>query len=64
MKEFQRITNDKDVPEPDKKYDQDIYKYNYTNLELAINQDTYGPAFARVTKWLKDAEGFLIGVAN
>ena len=62
--EFHIIINDKDIPEADDNYDPDICEDTYDNMELAIDQGEDGPAFACVTKRLKDAEGRPIGVAN
>ena len=62
--EFDRIYQDKDIPEADDVFTPEIMDDTYMNMEVALPRDTEGPDFACVTKRLKDANGLPIGTAN
>ena len=62
--EFDRIYQDKDIPEEDDVFAPEIMDDNYMNMEVALPRDTEGPDFARVAKRLKDANVLPIGTAN
>ena len=63
-KEFDRIYQDKDIPEADYVFTPEIMDDTYMNMEVALPQDTEGPYFSHFTKRLKDANGLPIGKAN
>ena len=62
--EFDRIYQDKDIPEADDVFTPEIMDDTYMNMEVALPRDTEGPDFYRVTKRLKDENGLPIGTAN
>ena len=62
--EFDRIYQDKDIPEADDVFTPEIMDDTYMNMEVALPQVTEVPDFARVTKRLKDANGLPIVTAN
>ena len=63
--EFQRVFNDKKVPEADAEFTPDVFDDTYLNMELALPRGEGNEAeFARVTKRLRDHEGRPIGTAN
>ena len=62
--EFNKIYQDKDIPEADDVFTPDIIDNTYMNMEVALPRDTEGTDFARITKRLKDANGLSIGTAN
>ena len=62
--EFDRIYQDKYIPEADAVFAPEIMDDTYMNMEVALPQDTEVPDFACVTKRLKDANGLPIGKAN
>ena len=62
--EFDRIYQDKEIPEADNVFTPEIMDDIYMNMEVVLTRDTEGPYFARVTKRLKDANGLTIGTAN
>jgi hypothetical protein len=61
--EFQRLYNDKDIPEADD-YTPEVLEDTYINMEVALPRDDEGPQFAKVTKRLRDANGLPIGTAD
>ena len=62
--EFDKIYQDKDIPETDDVFTPEIMDDTYMNIEAALTRDTEGPEFARVTKRLKDENGLPIETAN
>ena len=62
--EFDRIYQDKDIPELDNVFTPETMDDTYMNMEVALPRDTEGPDFACFTKRLKDANGLLIGTDN
>ncbi len=64
QEEFDNILNDPGILEAYKDFTPDVFDDTYLNMELAIPRDSDGPEFARVTKRLKDKDGFSIGRAN
>ena len=64
QEEFDRIYQDKDIPEADDVFTPEIMDDTYINMEVALLQDTEGPDFACVTKHLKDTNDLPIGTAN
>ena len=61
--EFQRLVDNKDIPEADDMFDPDSYD-TYLNMELALPGGDGEPKYAKVTKRLKDANGIPIGTSN
>ena len=61
--EFQKLISDKDVVEADDDFTPDSYD-TYVNMELTLARGAETPAYARVTKRLRDAQGRPIGTAN
>ena len=64
QEEFNRVYQDKDIPEADDTFTPDLMDDTYRNMEVALPRDSEGPEFARVTKRLRDANGLPIGTAN
>ena len=64
LREFDRIYQDKDIPDADDVFTPEIMDDTYMNVEVALPRDTEGPDFSRVTKRRKDANGLTIGTAN
>ena len=62
--EFDIIYQDKDIPEADDVFTQEIMDDTYMNMEVALPRDTELPDFDRVTKRLKDENGLQIVTAN
>ena len=58
--EFDRIYQDKDIPEADGVFTPEIMDDTYMNMEVALPRYTEGPDFARVTNPLKDTNGLPI----
>ena len=61
---FDRIYQDKDIPEADDVFTPEIMDNIYMNIEVALPRDTEGQDLARVTTHLKDTNGLPIGTAN
>ena len=61
--EFQRIISNDDVAEAEDEFTPDSYD-TYVNMELALARGDAIPAYARVTKRLRDAQGRPIGTAH
>ena len=62
--EFEKIVNDKGIPEADDEFTPDIFEDTYLNMELALDRGGEHPEIARVTKRMKDRDGRPIGTAN
>ena len=62
--EFGKIINNEDIPEADATFTPEVLDDTYLNMELVLPRDEPGPEFARVTKRLRDHNGFPIGTAN
>ena len=62
--EFNRIYQDKGIPEADNLFTPEIMDDTYMNMEVALPRETEGPYFFCVTKILKDVNGLPIGTAN
>ena len=75
--EFNRIFNNPKIPEadqnnefyndaaiPEHEHTPEVFQDTYLDIEVALPRDDEGPAFARVTKRLRDANGLPIGMAN
>ena len=62
--EFNRIYQEKDIPEADDVFTPEIMDDTYMNMEVALPRDTEVPDFARVNKSLKDENGIPIRTAN
>ena len=61
--EFNRVFDDKDIPEADD-YTPKVLEATYLNMELRIPRDMDGPEFAKVTKRLRDTDGLPIVTTN
>ena len=55
--------NNNAIPEADD-FTPEVLEDTYLNMEVALPRDGKGPEFAKVTKWLRDANGLPIGTAN
>jgi hypothetical protein len=65
--EFQNVISDPEIPEEDNSFTSDVFDDTYLNMEIALPHgggDPEDKQFAKVTKWLRDAEGRPIGTAN
>ena len=64
QEEFNSVTSNAEVKDDDSNFTPDMYD-TYLNMEPALPQgDSLEPRMARVTKWLKDANGIPIGTAD
>ena len=64
QEEFNSVTSNAEVKDDDSNFTPDMYD-TYLNMELVLPQgDSLEPRMARVTKWLKDANGIPIGTAD
>ena len=61
---FDRIYQDKDIPEADDVFTPEIMDDTYMNIGVALPRDTEGLDFDRVTNRLKDSNGLPIVTAN
>ena len=61
--EFNRIYDNPDIMEADQ-YTPEVLEDTYLKMELALPRKDDGPAYAKVTKRLRDANGIPIGTAN
>ena len=65
QEEFSNIVSNDDIKEADEDFTPEVFDDTYFNMELALpNGDGAEPAFARVTKRLRDANGLPIGTAH
>jgi len=65
QEEFSNNVSNDDIKEADKDFTPKVFDDTYLNMELALpNGDGAEPAFARVTKQLRDANGLPIGTAH
>ena len=64
QEEFQRVINDKDLPEADVLFTPDVFDDTYVNMELELPRSGGEVEFARVTKRLRDKDGLPIGTAH
>jgi len=62
--EFERVVNDKNLPEADATFTPDVFDDTYVNMELALPRDGGEVEFARVTKRQRDKDGLPIGTAH
>ena len=63
--EFNRIVSDNAIKEADEEFTPEVFGDTYINMELALRRgDGSEPAFARVKKRLRDANGLPIGTSN
>jgi hypothetical protein len=58
QEEFDSIVNDPKVPEADDDFTPDVFDDTYLNMEVAIPRDGDGPEFAKVTRRLRDKQGW------
>ena len=65
QEEFSNIVSNDDIKEADNEFTPEVFDDTYLNMELALpGGDGAQPAFARVTKQLRDANGLPIGTAH
>ena len=65
QEEFGNIVSNDDIKEADDEFTPEVFDDTYLNMELALpSGDGAQPAFARVTKRLRDANGLPIGTAH
>jgi len=64
MEEFNRVVDNKEIPEADAEFTPEVLDDTYMNMEVSVTRQDDGPSFARVTKRLRDANGLPIGTAN
>jgi len=65
QEEFSNSGSNDDIKEADEDFTPEVFDDTYLNMELALpNGDGTEPAFARVTKQLRDANGLPIGTAH
>ena len=64
QEEFERVVNDKELPEADATFTPDVFDDTYVNMELALPRSGGEVEFARVTKRLRDKDGLPIGTAH
>ena len=63
--EFHSVVSNNEIKEADEEFTPDIYDNQYLNMELAVPRgDNPNPQYAKVTKWLRDADSIPIGMAN
>ena len=63
--EFHSVVSNNKIKEADEEFTPDTYDDRYLNMELAVPRgDNPNPQYAKVTKWLRDANGIPIGMAN
>ena len=63
--EFQSVVSNNEIKEADEEFTDDTYDDRYLNMELAVPRgDNPNPQYAKVTEWLRDADGIPIGTAN
>ena len=63
--EFHSVVSNNEIKEDDEESTPDTYDDQYLNMELAVPRgDNPNPQYAKVTKWLRDADGIPIGMAN
>ena len=65
VEEFHSVVSNSEIKEANEEFTPDTYDDRYLNMELAVPRgDNPNPQCARVTKWLRDADGVPIGTAN
>ena len=64
QEEFNRVYQDKGIPDADDVFNPDLMDDTYRNMEVALPRDSEWPEFSRVTKRLRDANRLLIGTEN
>ena len=65
QKDFSNIVSNDDIKEADDEFTPEVFDDTYLNMELALpSGDGAEPAFARVTKRLRDTNGLPIGTAH
>ena len=65
QEEFSNIVSNDDIKEADEEFTPEVFDDTYLNMELAHpSGDGAEPAFARVTKRFRDANGLPIGTAH
>jgi len=65
QEEFSNIVSKYDIKEADDEFTLEVFNDTYLNMELALpSGDGAQPAFARVTKRLRDTNGLPIGTAH
>jgi hypothetical protein len=65
VEEHENAINDNTIQEADDGFTPDSYEDMYLGMELALPHSSGGePQFAKVTKWLKDADSLPIGTAH
>jgi len=65
QEEFSNIVSNDDIKEADGEFTPEVLDNTYLNMELALpSGDGAQPAFARVTKRLRDANGLPIDTAH
>ena len=64
QEEFNKIVSDDNIKEVDATFAPEVFDDTYLNMELALPRDGGETTFARVTKRLKDANGFPIGTSH
>ena len=58
------VSNNK-IKEADEEFTPDTYDGRYLNMELAVPRgDNPNTQYTKVMKWLRDADGIPIGMAN
>ena len=65
QEEFSNSVSNDDIKEAVNEFTPEVFDDTYCNMELALpGEDGAQPAFARVTKRLRDANGLPIGTAH
>ena len=63
--EFHSVASNDEKKEADEEFTPDTYDDWYLNMELAVPRgDNPNPQYAKVMKWLRDADGIPTGMAN
>ena len=60
QEEFNKIVSDDNIKEADATFTPEVFYYTYLNMALSLLRYGEETIFARVTKRLKDVNGFLI----